>query len=265
MIVYIEYAVLDNMTIDSILLYLVALTVGVRPKWWRILLASVIGTLCAIAVPILPDIVGYITKVMCVVGMCLACFGKRKLPQCTILLVVYTFTMGGIIIGLLSLFGVDYTLYASGCSYYSTVPLGMYIIAVLLCVVLCLAVVRYIKCRHDTSSSVVDVVLIFSGEHVECSGYMDSGNLLCVDNVPVCFVCGSIGRRLKHHMALAVVGGNTVPVSYTTMSGSSSTIAIRGSMAIGSGVYSVLLCVGKGSSAHGCDVLVNYKLMEAIL
>ncbi len=262
MIVYIEYAILDNITIDSILLYLVGLTIGKNVKWWRILLTSALGTVCALVVPLVSVWIGYVVKVVCVVGMCIVCFGRQRLLVSTLLLVAYTFTLGGLLIGLLSILGVDYTIYSTGYSYYSSVPIGMYIIAVVLCIVLVASIVCYIKGRHSSYANTIDVVVMLGGEHVSCAGYIDSGNLLAVQGVPVCFVCGAVGKKLQHHIALAVMSGSSVGVQYNTMSGSGSTVAVAGSLAIGSSIHTVLFCVGRGSSVHGCDVLINYKVVE---
>ncbi len=262
MIVYIEYAILDNMAMDMVLLYLVAITTEHRVRWGRLTLSSMVGTLCALAVPLVAVAVGYILKCLCVFAMCLVAYGSRKLPITMLLLVSYTFLLGGVLIGLLSLFGVQYSIDNMTCSYYSSVPIGIYIIAVVLCVVLVFCVVHYIQCRHTTSSAVVDIVLVVGGEYIACTGYIDSGNLLVAEGLPVCFACGSIGRKLSVHIASAVISGGSVELSYATMAGSKHAVAVAGSIAMGSRVQAVLLCVNRAGSAHGCDVLVNYKLME---
>lgn len=262
MIVYIEYAILDNMVIDSILLYLVAITMRFCVRWWRIILASVVGTVCALVVPLLAVWIGYIVKVVCVVAMCMVCFGRDRIAVSVLLLVVYTFALGGVIVGLLALLGVDYSIYSVGNVYYSSVPIGMYLLAVVLCIVLCMLVVCYINNHRATASNVVDIVLLVSGQHIACTGYIDSGNMLVVDNTAVCFACGNVGKKVRHYIAQAVIGGNAVHVRYNTVSDSKQAIAVRANIEIEDNIKPILLCVARGSSVHGCDVLINYKLME---
>lgn len=262
MIVYIEYAILDNMAIDTVLLYLVCVTIGHKLYWHRIILSSVVGTVCALVVPLVHIWIGYVIKSVCLLSMCYIVCGRKRLHISVVLLLVYTFLLGGMILGILSLLGVEYNVDNISCTYYSTVPIGMYVLAVVLCVMLVLYVVRYIQHRRTTGSAVVDIVLMLSGQHLPCSGYIDSGNMLLVEGVPVCFVCGRLGKKVSQLLSVAVIRNNSVKVQYTTMSGSRQTVGIRGMIAIEDSVHNVIVCVSNRHSAHGSDVLVNYKLME---
>ena len=52
MTVYIEYVVIDNMTMNTLLLYAAFLTLRQKPRLWRVLLSALLGTLCALAMQI---------------------------------------------------------------------------------------------------------------------------------------------------------------------------------------------------------------------
>ena len=44
MTVYIEYVVIDNMTMNTLLLYAAFLTLRQKPRLWRVLLSALLGT-----------------------------------------------------------------------------------------------------------------------------------------------------------------------------------------------------------------------------
>ena len=49
MTVYVEYAFLDNFTMDCLLLFFACVTLKISFKWWRVALGAFVGTVCALA------------------------------------------------------------------------------------------------------------------------------------------------------------------------------------------------------------------------
>ncbi|MFI3168235.1 MAG: sigma-E processing peptidase SpoIIGA [Bacillota bacterium] len=104
MLVYIEVVILDNLIIDYIILYLCGMQEKRKLKFWRGLLASVIGVLIAIVATLdIPNFAMLLLKISVSVGMTLVAFGKEKFKRTLLNFYLFTFTIGGGAMGLLYL------------------------------------------------------------------------------------------------------------------------------------------------------------------
>ena len=93
--VYVEYVVLDNFVIDSLLLWAVALTLRIPYKWWRIALGGVVGAACAVVSTFVHGFWLYLLKMACLICMCVVTVGfGKKLFWHILLTVAYTFEIG---------------------------------------------------------------------------------------------------------------------------------------------------------------------------
>lgn len=104
--------------------------------------------------------------------------------------------------GLFYLTGTDFSA-MSTLNYAAQVPIGLYIMGIALFCYLVYNVVRFVNDAKRRASFVRKVKLKVDDLTFELSGYVDSGNFLMQDGLPVCFV---FDRRVKKHVSEVLAG-----------------------------------------------------------
>jgi len=225
MSVYLEYAFLDNFTMDCILLSCACLTLKIRFKWWRVALGALCGTATALATVYIDGFWVYPAKAACLIVMCVVTVGfGKKLFWHILLTLAYTFVTGGAIVGLFNLLQVDY-LSQNGLCYNMPVPLFVYFLAVGLVVFLCYSVAVFVKQTKKVAPFLKKVQLVLDGKTYCVSGFCDSGNTVSHNGVPVCFVTKKF-KGFAEFFAAQVLQGATVSVPISTLTGSKTVAAV---------------------------------------
>lgn len=225
MSVYLEYAFLDNFTMDYVLLSCACLTLKIRFKWWRVALGALCGTVTALASVFVNGFWIYPTKAACLVLMCIVTVGfGKKLFWHILLTLAYTFVTGGAIVGLFNLLKIDY-LSQNGLYYNMPVPLFVYFIAVGLVVFLCYSVAVFVKQTKKVAPFLKKVQLVLDGKTYCVSGFCDSGNTVSHNGIPVCFVTKKF-KGFAEYFSVQVLKGATVSVTIVTLTGSKTVEAV---------------------------------------
>lgn len=178
--VYIEYVIIDNLIMDYLLLKLTCALLQVKSCKFNLVLGAVLGAIIASFVPLLRvnRAMEFIIKLIlgCAVALVGAkhksLFGYFKFFN---LFVLLTFLMGGAILGIYSLLGVDVA--DLNLQKPSLLPVGIN----LLCAYLLYVIIKRIslsvvkKLQHSTYC---DVELTAHGSTVKLRAFIDSGNTL---------------------------------------------------------------------------------------
>ena len=114
MVVYIEYAILDNVIINYLLLSVTNKICNLNVNFKKIFFSSVVATIFSILKPLvtLNNILAILLKLImgCVIICILYKFKKFKHFLCVYLIFLsVTFLFGGFVIGILSIFNIKYT------------------------------------------------------------------------------------------------------------------------------------------------------------
>ncbi len=183
--VYVELALLENFCMDFTLLYCAKLTCGNPASVWRVAAASVFGACFAVVFPLfgLSGVWSVLVKIISGLIICLAggkFRGFKAYLKLTALFLVFTFVLGGALIAVFSLAGLDYS---AGEGYMlSSVPIGIPMFGAFILVILARKLALKLK---KTDKSTVNCK-IYSGEkYVELSGFYDSGNKVYHSGQPV--------------------------------------------------------------------------------
>ena len=225
MSVYVEYAFLDNFTMDFLLLYCAAITLKIRFRWWRVVLGALVGTATALATVYVHGFWVYPAKIACLIVMCIVTVGfGKKLFWHILLTCAYTFVTGGAIIGLFNLFKIDY-LTEQGLLYNMPVPLFVYFLGAGLTVFLCYSIAVFVKQTKKIAPYLKKVKLILDGKTFTVSGFCDSGNTVCHNGVPVCFVTKKF-KGFAPYFAEKVLSKQTVSVTFSTLAGQKTVTAV---------------------------------------
>lgn len=174
--VYIEYVILDNFIINSIIISLTNLTLRLNLNKTKIFIASIVGTIFAIFMPfiMLNNLLLFIVKLM--VGFIIVmCFSKLIFTQILLSYLVfisYTFLMGGMCYFVLTMLNIPVTF--SGVLIYSfDIPVSLLI---LLIYVYYLIISKLIKYRKNIVNLKFSVVLCKNQKELKLSGFLDTGN-----------------------------------------------------------------------------------------
>ena len=253
--VYVEYVVLDNFVIDTLLLWAVALTLRLPYKRYRIVLGGAVGVACAVFSVYFDGFWLYVLKVFCLFAMCVVAVGfGKKLFWHILLTVAYTFVLGGAIIGLFNLFKIDYV-NGDGQFYQMKVPLFVYVLAVALVAFLCYSIVIFIKNAKKTAPYRVKAQVELDKTYtVEC--FCDSGNSLTHDGVPVCFVTKNFNGFADYFVA-QTLKGKVVYVDVSTVAGTQKVAAVEGKISVNGKQRNVYLALPKEKCQTEYNVLLS--------
>ena len=252
--VYIEYVILDNLVIDTLLLWAATVTLRIPYRKYRVILGGVVGTMCAVVSVFVTGFWTYIVKTVCLVSMCIVTVGfGKKLFWHILLTTAYTFVLGGAIVGLFNLFKVDY-LTNDGQFYQMRVPLFVYVLAVALTCFLCYSIVVYVKQIKKISPHIVKIAVKLDKTY-NLSGFCDSGNTLTHDGIPVCFVTKKF-QGFTDYFAEQLISGKTEDVEVTTVTGSTVVKAVKGDITYNGKQREVYLAL----PVNKCQTLYNVIL-----
>ncbi len=241
MTVYIEYVVLDNLSVDLLLLWASAVTLRYKCKWHRLLLGATIGTICAVSSVFLMGVLAVLLKTITLVAMCFVVvgWGKQLFWMCLATL-AYTFLFGGAIVGIFNLAKIDYNL-TNGVVYLSDVPIFVYVLAVLVVAFLCYSIFCYVNNAKKMAPFLVDVVLHLHKD-IAVVGFCDSGNSLVFQGLPVCFVTKK-HRDVVEFFSTQVLLGKAVHVPVQTIASQSVVVAVRCTISVCGKSCNVLLAL----------------------
>lgn len=224
--VYVEYVIVDNLTIDILLLWAAAVTLKLPYKWWRLALGGVVGALCAVLSVFVQGWLVYLVKAACLVAMCLtACGIGKKLLWYILLVTAYTFVLGGAVVAVFHLLKVDYVT-ENGEFYDLDVPLFVYVLAVFFTAFLTYSAVFYVKQTRKVAPYLTKAKVTFNGKQITVSAFCDSGNTLTHEGVPVCFVTKSFGG-FADYFAEQTLLGNTCQIEVVTVTGTQNVVAVN--------------------------------------
>ncbi len=223
MVVYAEYAFLENFLIDAELLYLALKCARGRVRLWRLFLAAAVGAAEALVFPLLPLPLwaAYLVKILGGVLIAVAAVSKGTKKTYFVAIVSFflmTFALGGLLTAAYSFFGVEY---AEGSGYLvEQAPVALVLaLAGGFCILVTLGARRFYRYRCE-KRAVLPCVLSVGGKTVHWKGFSDSGNLLSFRGEPVCvasaaavFALFGPHPRAEGHIRIGTVnGGRDSPV-----------------------------------------------------
>lgn len=218
MVVYVERVLIDNFLLDGLILCAVSLTLRVTASLLRVLCGALVGAVGAVASVYVSGIFAYVYKILLLFAMCItACGFGKKLFWHILLTAAYTFTLGGIVIGLFYLLRVDY-LASDGSLYALDVPVALYVVAVCVFAFLVFALHRFLTETKRVQSHVVSATVMFDGKKTTVRAFRDSGNTVSCQGLAVCFVVGKI-KGFADYYARCLLAGKCVCVEVFTLCG----------------------------------------------
>ncbi len=185
MTIYIETFLIQNFLINLCLLKLVSITTKSKGKFFRLCLSSLFGCIVSLVIAyfLTNNIILNIAKILCAIVMIKIAFSV-KLKNFIfnfILLFLYTYAFGGAIMSLTSC--VYFT--NAGIVMSSNVSLEIICLIILVITYLFELVAKHLKYKFKTNNFIYEVTLYLNQNHITINAYLDTGNLLTYNGLPV--------------------------------------------------------------------------------
>ena len=201
MVVYWEYAFLENFILDGLLLFLALKCARVRCYPLNLLLAAGIGAAEAVVFPLLtlPAWAAYLIKIAGGVVISLLAVRKAKWKAYLITAAAFflmTFGFGGLLVAAYSFFGAEYT---EGNGYLvERAPVALVLGLAGVFAVLAFFGIRYFYRYRRIKCNLFSCKLTAGEKTVHVTGFSDSGNLLTFHNKPVSVISAVTALALFH-------------------------------------------------------------------
>lgn len=220
MTVYIEYVFIDNFVIDYLLLKATFTLTGNAISKRRLLFCAFLGGAFALIYPLLSVHALLLTVIKLLFGLLLLFLAgnyrslKNFYINCGVFF-GFTFLTGGAVIGVFTLFDLDYS---------SEISVALMVLPVYLFIRALSALVKYLYRKKDIDCFVYDCEAEFDGKTVKMKGFFDTGNGLYDGNDPV-IICG---RKFFKKM---INGIDFLPkigeINFSTVSGNDRSYCIK--------------------------------------
>ena len=170
MTIYLEYAILDNMVINILLLWFVFRTIKQKTPKLRVFISALVGTAAALVMPLLTfgGVLALLIKLF--VGAAMVFIVQSKsLARFTVfylLFLVYTFAFGGAMYGIMSMWGIE------------SLSVGGFLVIGLVAYKLLSTCIKFLNLRHSVNNYLRDIVIHYKDEKFRVTSYLDTGNRL---------------------------------------------------------------------------------------
>lgn len=263
MVVYVEYAFLQNFFFDGALLCLAFTACKAPIRWGKVAFSAACGGIFAIFYPFLslPVWLGILLKIAVGFLLCLLAFDglKRKngwgrYSLSVILFFLFTFTCGGA----LSALQTDCNL--------SVLPKTLVIIGFFgLCMLICFIIAKLYQ-KKQVYAYIYACKARANGKEKDVNGYLDSGNLASKNGLPVCFLSPDIFYELFGEEMLFCGEQVRDEMKIATMSGERSLCLQQGEIEVKIGGKSVkkqaYFACGKNMIGREYQILLSARLLE---
>ena len=182
MVIYVDELFLENFIMNYIILYITAYFSKIKPKWYRLSLASALGAIYVILTYIVNINIynSLVSKVLLSVLIVIIGFDfKRTIDFLKIILIFYltTFAIGGagFCIGY---FSDAVTITDTGIIYVKEISLKIVIISMLITFIMARVVVMILRNRVSLSAEYFDIVVFWGEKEVQLNAFLDTGNTI---------------------------------------------------------------------------------------
>ena len=189
MVVYIEYAFLENTLFDFALLSLSFLLCKTKTAWWKILISACIGGVFAVVFPLilLPNALLIFLKIAVGFLLCLLAFprikNRKEWGRYALNVGVFfflTFVYGGALTALFSAIFPQKT------------PIFLVVLGFALLSLLTLVLVKKLYQKRKLFQGIYSCEILYKQRVFALLGYLDSGNLASKNGLPVCFLSPAV-------------------------------------------------------------------------
>ena len=226
MVVYIEYALLENFVYDYVLLCLAFFATRERTKWYRLAFSALIGAVFALLCPfiVLPSFLYLTLKIGVGLLICMLPFGRLKNKKewgryafTTLCFFFLTFGYGGAM-----------QAFSGGRTMSSQVVFACVFVLSFAVTVL----VKKLYQKRALHAFIYPCTLIAEQKSAQVLGYYDTGNCAQKNGVPICFVSPELIYGLFGDKIVKDWGTVCDETEITTLSGGKKAVLFQGEIKV---------------------------------
>ena len=214
---YLEYVILDNIVMDYVLIKFLEITFKNKIKKVNKFVSCLLGTILAFGLPyfmfnvFLLYLYKFITA-MVIVVILRRYKGFKHYLKYLLFFMIYTFIIGGVLIGFIGLFNINYS-YNGVILYDCELPIGLFVIVLMLSIWVLKRMVGVLKEQLKASKYLCDIVLVDKGVELKATGLMDSGNKVIYNGDCVSIISLDIFMKLHKEINIKKILYKTIDES----------------------------------------------------
>lgn len=259
--VYIEYVLIDNLVIDYLLLKAATGITATKTSFKRLVLSAILGAVVALVYPLLESVplFSVLIKVLSGLIMVIISVDAKTFRAYYVNALVFfclTFLTGGAIIGVFTLFNINYS---------DEISIAFMILPAYILIKGITSLIKHLYRQKDVMRFVYDVEVKVKERSVKLKGFMDTGNGVYDGDSPVIVV----NKRTAAEILGNFHGTNLKRIKVRTVSGMRENLAFEiDSVKIYLGdkvnIHNrVTVCVSPTEIGDGYDVILHPALMES--
>ncbi len=198
--IYIEYVILDNLIINSIILVLTLKTLKHKLNKLNIFFSSSLGTVFAIFMPFITLDNIYLFLIKILVGLIMVLIIKKhtyfkKFIVTFFLFLTYTFSLGGLCFGLMYMFNFNTSVNGIIINNFE-IPVSLFMLLISVYLYILFKSIKIIQKDRLKQSYIFSVVITQSNKSYNLEGFLDSGNQLYYHGQPIIILSNKIFTRI---------------------------------------------------------------------
>ncbi|MBO4963213.1 MAG: sigma-E processing peptidase SpoIIGA [Clostridia bacterium] len=224
MLVYLEYAIIENLVIDYFLLKVSLFFSGVKTKWYKKVFAVVIGTAFAIVLPLfyINNILAFFIKILLAISIVYIAGEYKSIKSYFLTLNIFllcTFLTGGACIAILYLCNMQFVL-KGGKVVNQGMPVAVIIGGAFIITSVILRVGKSIYRKKNLVPFMQKCQIVLGGKGFCLNGFVDTGNRLYDDKrgCPIIVVSKFVAEK---HNLLPYLTERVGSINYSTIGGKS--------------------------------------------
>ncbi|MBR4124426.1 MAG: sigma-E processing peptidase SpoIIGA [Clostridia bacterium] len=205
MTIYVEYIIIDNIVINTLILLLTKTILKHNTSKKRILFGALLGTVVSLFSPLLPAVICNIIKIPLGLCMILVAFKSKNVKNLMISFAVFTictFVFGGACFGIMQVLGIE-VIINNGISYTYKFPVGAVLLVCFVTYVAIKNIVLYLYQKKKQHEFYYDTTLCENNKKISVTAFLDTGNKLVVDEKSVSIINYKTFNMLYPKISLA--------------------------------------------------------------
>lgn len=206
--IYVEYLLIDNLVINSIIILLTSKFASFKIKKKRVFFVSIFACLFSFVFPYISNLNMYLlfaTKLFVgfIITLTLKKFKRiRDVVLCYLFFLTSTFLMGGVTYGLINMFGLKTSINGIVINNFEF-PMGIIILLISIYVYLFFKLINYTKIKSLHNACCYDVSVKINDKIYNINGLYDTGNIVYDNNSnkPILIISSNFYKKIVNSIS----------------------------------------------------------------
>ncbi len=201
MTIYVDVLFLENLILDSIILYATTIIAKIKVKHFRIWGASSLGALYVIIyyvfkINIYTDIFAKLLLTVCMIYIAFRPQKWSELLKYFVIFFLVSFVFGGASLGVIYIVNSNNVTIVNGMIQ-GKYTINTILLGIIIAFIICILAFKIVKTKFDKKNMICKIKIYLDGKEIETSAMIDTGNLLKepITNIPVVVVESTVMKE----------------------------------------------------------------------